>query len=95
MSKKQFIKLDELASGKLPHRIVDEISRMTLTTSEVVEWQQSKPGNYISYSEGLVRIRLDQQFSIRKMLTVLGSIMGTVWAMIQFVAPYFIHSKLP
>jgi len=88
-SKKQFVKLDELASGKLPNRIVDDISRMTLTAIEVVEWEQSKPTSHISYTEGEIRVKIDQRFSLKKLLAILGSVIGTIWAVLQFAIPYF------
>lgn len=87
--KKQFVKLDELASGRLPNRIVEDISRMTLTTSEVVEWEQSKPNSHISYTEGVIRIKIDKQFSLKRLLAILGSVIGTIWAVVQFAVPYF------
>lgn len=89
MRKKEVVKLDELASGKLPQRIVNDISRMTLTASEVVEWEQSKPGSYISYTEGVIRVKIDKQFSLKKLLTILTSVIGAIWALVQFAMPYF------
>ncbi len=88
-SKKQFVKLDELASGRLPNRIVQDISRMTLTTSEVVAWEQSKPDSHFSYTDGVIRIKIDKQFSFKKLLTILGSVIGTIWVVVQFAVPYF------
>lgn len=89
MGKKQLIKLDELASGNLPNRIVESIEQMTLTTSEVVEWEKSKPASHISITDGVIRVRIDKQFSVKKMLAILGSVIGTIWAVIQFALPYF------
>lgn len=89
MSKKQFIKLDELASGILPTRIVESIEEMTLTTSEVVEWEQSKPGIHMNVTDGVFHIRINKQYSLKKLLAILGSVIGTIWALIQFALPYF------
>lgn len=88
-TKTKFIRLDELASGRLPKRIVDSIEQMTLTTGEVVEWEQSKPTSHISVTDGVIRIRIDKQFSVKKMLAILGSVIGTIWGVIQFALPYF------
>lgn len=88
-SKTQFVKLDELASGRLPNRIVETIEEMTLTTSEVVEWEQSKPDFHMSIKDGVFHVRIDKQYSLKKLFAILGSVIGTIWAVIQFAIPYF------
>lgn len=86
---KRFIKLDELAGGNLPNRIVESIEEMTLTTCEVVEWDQSKPSFHMSIKDGVFHVRINKQYSLKKLFAILGSVIGTIWAVIQFAIPYF------
>lgn len=87
--KKQFVTIDELTSGNLPHRILDAVSQMDMSVNEIVNWERSKPTFHITLSDGHLHINVRKQYSLKKILAISGSILGVVWAILQFAIPYF------
>lgn len=84
----QSVKLDELVSGKLPHRITEAIGQMDLSVEEVIELQESKPDIHITFTDGVIRIEVRKQYSLKKLLAVVGSVVGATWATMEFVLPF-------
>lgn len=80
------VSLDRLASSKLPERVLAAIAEMELTVAELVEWDASKPDWRIFRTEdGDLIIEMRVRLSRKKLLAVLGSIAGLLWATADFV----------
>ena len=90
-SKPQIVKLDDLVTGKLPERVVNAVTETYLTVNEVMEWEQSKPEFHMTFTEGYLRISVRKQYSLKKLFAILGSIVATLWAIVQFAIPYITH----
>jgi len=86
---KQFTHLDQLVTGKLPSRIVDKINKMSLTVDEAIEWEKGRPSFQVTFTDNVLRIRMDKSYSLKKIFTILGSVIGGIWAIVQFAIPYF------
>ena len=79
--------LDELASGRLPQRILDEISEMQLTVDEVIEWESSRPKVWLVVSGDELVVRTANRIPIKKLLKILGGASGAggVLAFVQWI----------
>jgi hypothetical protein len=85
-------RLDELAAGKLPERLIESINQMELTVEEALEWQEGKPAVRIVGTEEGLRIRLQLDLPInKKTIAALGSISASVGLLITFLLenPHF------
>jgi hypothetical protein len=76
--------LDELASGRLPNRIIAAINEMELTIEEVIEWETSKPEVRLTVTNKDLFVEMRVRIPIKKALAIFGG-MGGLWATIQSV----------
>ena len=95
MSKQQTqrVSLEEVASGRLPERILKQIEKMDLTVEEVVEWEKSKPNfRFILTDKQLdfmVRKRIRWSSKWAKIVSFVGPLVGiATWIFFQYVLPH-------
>ena len=82
------INLDELASGRLPERIITAIGEMELTIEELMEWQESKSTlRFTTAGEELI-IEIRAHIPMKKALAILGGVGCFLWAAINFILRY-------
>jgi len=89
-SKNQFVTVDELVSGRLPTRIVEAVNSMEMSVEEVADLERNKPSFKVTITDGEVWVQVNKRYSMKKLLTVIASVVGTVWAIIQFVVPHLV-----
>ena len=88
-SKKQFVTIDELGTGKLPDRILEAVNEMEISVDEMLEWERTKPDFHASITDGSVSIEVRKRYSLKKLITVITAVTGVAATIIKFVAPYF------
>jgi hypothetical protein len=84
----QQVRLDELAAGKLPERIIAAISEMELTVAEVTQWEAGKPTVHFVATEGELTIEIRVHIPTKKLLAILGGVSSLLWATTNLILRY-------
>lgn len=87
----QRISLDEVAAGKLPKRVLDQIEKVELTVEELVEWEKSKPPFKLVLTDRqldfMVRKRVRWNSKSAKIVTIIAAIVGSIWTYLGYLHP--------
>jgi hypothetical protein len=82
------VKISELAIQKLSAEVVIAIDNVDEVDSQNIE----NPSLCLIITENRLHIDIHKSLPIKKTLATVGSIIGTVWALIEFILPHL--SKL-
>lgn len=83
---KRRTRLDELAAGKLPERLIEAINQTEITVEEALEWQEGKPAMRLSGTEKGIRLELRLDLPItKKSIAALSSIGASAGLLIKLL----------
>jgi hypothetical protein len=92
VSRKQIkrVELDELASGRLPERIIAAINEMKLSVGEMMQLETSKSPIRFSLTDGKLSIDIRIRIPIKKTIAI-GGVGGLLLAVGKLVIWYLIQ----
>lgn len=82
--------LDELASGKLPERIIAVIDDMKLSVEEMMQWETSKSPIRLTLTDGKLSIDIRVRIPIKKTIAI-GGVGGLLLAVAKMIAWFLIQ----
>jgi hypothetical protein len=82
------VSIDDLAHGNLPKHIIRSIGNLKMTVEDVYEWDKSHPPVYVAFKKGTLFFDLRIRWSIKKLLAIAGSLIGLIWAIMNFAFEY-------
>jgi hypothetical protein len=86
----KYAPLDELASGRLPERIITAINEMELSVGEMMRWETSKSPIHFSLTDGKLSIDIRIRIPIKKTIAI-GGVGGLLLVIVKVVLWYLIQ----
>ena len=83
------VSLDDLASGKLPERIISAIKDMELTIGDMAQWEKSRPATRITLTKGYLIVDVRFRARVKKIVAVLCGTVTLAATLANLIAKYW------
>jgi hypothetical protein len=81
--KPKVVSIDEIITGRIPAKIIEDIENITITIGEVIEWEENKKAVTIYTKGKSLIVSLHFKINYIKIIAFLGGAIGVIWWLIK------------